>query len=373
MGWKRNGRVGIVVACLLTACAFRRPATAVRSPLWSYQPGPGNFTDPVIDGTRVYATFRPLAESSSQSVRLFAVNSATGHPVWHLQQTVSGDLQASHGLLYVHSTDHKLHALDGADGRERWTSPGPVTKLLQASAENDVYVLDAEGQLLSFDGITGKTRRRYSYRGGDQTRLTLIGTDRLLLSGKGIALLSRDREEPLWSAAPDSYFTARPEGSGLVIASDTKTMQALDISTGRPRWSVPVNGGVPQAISNGLVYYTVSDPRAGRNTIHVLDARTGAGKGTLAIPDFQPAPYGALNAADGTLYVPARKPHGLLAGFSNAADSALCAADGQTGEPRWCSAWQHEYLNEPVFSRGRVYITSTGEGGRSSALYCFPL
>ena len=36
-----------------------------------------------------------------------------------------------------------------------------------------------------------------------------------------------------------------------------------------------------------------------------------------------------------------------------------------------CSAWQYEYLNVAVYKEGLVFISSTGEGNRSSALYGF--
>jgi hypothetical protein len=45
--------------------------------------------------------------------------------------------------------------------------------------------------------------------------------------------------------------------------------------------------------------------------------------------------------------------------------------DAATGYKVWCSAWQYEYLNVAVYKEGLVFISSTGEGSHSSALYGF--
>jgi putative FmdB family regulatory protein len=174
---------------------------------------------------------------------------------------------------------------------------------------------------------------------------------------------------PLWTfqgKEKESSIGAMPAGGFVYVHAD-RAIHALAGSSGKEVWTRRT-GSIPQAVDAWRLYYTYQNTDF-KYFVQALDPWTGAPLGTLRIADAWLAPYGALTAGGGQLYVPVHKSHDFFSGFSNSQDSALCAVDGATGHKMWCSPWQYEYLNVAVYKEGLVFITSTGEGNRSSALY----
>jgi outer membrane protein assembly factor BamB len=157
---------------------------------------------------------------------------------------------------------------------------------------------------------------------------------------------------------------------GFVYVDADRAIHALEASSGKEVWTRRTRS-IPQAVDAGRVYYTDQNTDF-KYFVQAMEPRTGASLGTLHIADANSlAPYGALAAGGGQLYVPVEQSHDFLSGVSNSKNSALCAVDVATGHKVWCSAWQYERLNAAVYKEGLVFITSTGEGNRFSALYGF--
>lgn len=358
-------------------------AGALGQATWAFQPGPGNMADPVVDGDRLYVCFRAAAESSSPSVHLYGLQTVDGRVRWQTSVPLWGrfrsqgqlmiglDIVAAGGNVYYVAKDEKLRALNGASGHERW-SFAPIFSFLTA-AGSDVYVLDHEQRLAVVDGSTGRVKQRLAFRGDESTRLVVAG-DQLFLSGASLTVLDRHTGQTQWSCKPTAeegqHAGVRITDDGIVLVEAGKAILGLDRSSGRKVWSL-TTASVPQAVDQGRFYYTAQDQKLGRFVVHTADSRTGQVRAVLPIPGFRAAPYGALTAAAGRLYVPISRPHGLLAGFSGASDSRLCAVDGQTGQTRWCSAWQFEYLQVPVVAGRAVYVSANGEDGQASSVRAF--
>jgi outer membrane protein assembly factor BamB len=101
---------------------------------------------PVVSGSVVYAT--------SQDKKLYALDAATGRPVWDEPFTAGATLAGTptvHGdTVYVGSFDQKLYAVDAADGTARWPQPFQTTGWLwdgPAVYEDILYFGDLNGNL----------------------------------------------------------------------------------------------------------------------------------------------------------------------------------------------------------------------------------
>jgi outer membrane protein assembly factor BamB len=356
---------GLILALALGTGCFppsnhSAESVPIMRPMWTFSPGPGWMSDPVAEGGNLYVLHH----------KLYGLISLSGKELWEREVELRAanyhrPLVAAGGRVYFMADDKHVHALDGRTGRELW-HVGPIFSLLAATGDA-VFILDENQQLTLLDNVTGHVRHQTQIHGEKESRLYVSGDRLLLIVWPDLRVYDAHTFLPLWTFhenAKDLGLGAYPAGSFVYVDAD-RAIHALSGSSGKELW-IHSTYAIVQAVDGGRLYYTA------QGGIRALDRRTGAPLGTLRIAGANSLfPYGALAAGGGQLYIPVDKSHDFFSGFSNSKDSALCAVDAATGHKVWCSAWQYEYLNVAVYKEGLVFISSTGEGNRSSALYGF--
>jgi outer membrane protein assembly factor BamB len=188
-----------------------------------------------------------------------------------------GGVAVGGGKVFVASGYRTMSALDAATGAVVWTQPVDVPiHGAPTVAGNHVYVVDVDNQLIAFNTATGL--QDWSYRGiVEPARIMRASSPAVsgetviapFSSGEVVALragngqvvwqqvLSRTSRTSALSEVRD--IAGRPVISrGFVYAvGHSGVMQAMDIRTGQPKWSLPV-AGVNAPLPAGDVVYVVS-------------------------------------------------------------------------------------------------------------------
>ncbi|AQR62192.1 dehydrogenase [Brevundimonas sp. LM2] len=202
-----------------------------------------------------------------------------------------GGVAVGGGRVYVASGYRTMSALDAATGAVVWSQPVDVPLHGAPTVSgNRVYVVDVDNQIIAFNATTGL--QDWSYRGiieparimrasspavsGDTVIAPFSSGEVVALrAGNGQAVwqqvLSRTSRTSALSEIRD--IAGRPVISrGFVYAvSHSGVLQAMDIRTGQPRWSLPV-AGVNAPLPAGDVVYVVS--KSGELTL--VNRDTGA-------------------------------------------------------------------------------------------------
>lgn len=202
-----------------------------------------------------------------------------------------GGVATGGGKVFVASGYRTMSALDAATGAVLWTvrtdSPLHGAPTLAGAR---VYVVDIDNQIIAFDTATGQ--QAWSYRGIVESARVMrasspaVSGDTVIApfsSGEVVALRASNGQ-PVWqqvlsrtsrtSALSEIRDIAgRPVVSrGFVYAvSHSGVMQAMDIRSGAPKWSLPV-AGVNAPLPAGDVVYVVS--KSGELTL--VNRDTGA-------------------------------------------------------------------------------------------------
>jgi len=188
-----------------------------------------------------------------------------------------GGVTTGGGKVFVASGYRTMSALDAATGSLLWTvrTDAPLHGAPTLAGAR-VYVVDIDNQIIAFDTATGQ--QSWSYRGiAEPARIMrasspAVSGDTVIApfsSGEVIALRASNGQ-PVWqqvlsrssrtSALSEIRDIAgRPVVSrGLVYAvSHSGVMQAMDIRSGTPKWTLPV-AGVNAPLPAGDVVYVVS-------------------------------------------------------------------------------------------------------------------
>lgn len=195
-----------------------------------------------------------------------------------------GGVAVSDGKVFVSSGYRTMTALDAATGAVIWRSTVdlPIHGAPTVSGQR-VFVIDVDNQLIAFNVNTGQ--QDWSYRGITEPARIMrasspaVSGDTVIApfsSGELVALRASNGQ-PVWqevlsrtsrtSALSEIRDIAgRPVISrGSVYAiSHSGVLQAMDIRSGQPKWSLPV-AGVNAPLPVGDVVYVVS--KAGELTV----------------------------------------------------------------------------------------------------------
>jgi outer membrane protein assembly factor BamB len=184
-----------------------------------------------------------------------------------------------------------MSALDAATGEVVWTQPVDVPiHSAPTVAAGRVYVIDVDNQIIAFNTQTGL--QDWSYRGIVEPARVMrasspaVSGDTVIApfsSGEVVALRASNGQ-PVWNQVLSRTsrtsalseirdIAGRPVVSrGFVYAiGHSGVMQAMDIRTGQPRWTLPV-GGVNAPLPAGDVVYVVSK----NGELTVVNRDTGA-------------------------------------------------------------------------------------------------
>jgi outer membrane protein assembly factor BamB len=171
--------------------------------LWSFQSDDNVATRPVVAGGVVVF--------GSEDRTIYGLDVATGRPAWKRPLAVTGPVVASPvvagGLVLIGSDDGQVYGLDPATGEERWEQPFVAEDAIEAplvAAGDGVYVASRDGNVYRLDPATG--------------------------------------EETWRGETGGALRTAPAIGAGRVfVVDELGYLKALDLESGRRRWSSPSN------------------------------------------------------------------------------------------------------------------------------------
>lgn len=259
-----------------TLCALD---AATGTPRWNVILGPFTLHPPAIHDATVVAT-------TNETVA--AVNAVTGEMLWEV--TVDGTIFAPatvvDGKVYVGATDRedgtRLFALDVSSGTVRWTS-GELDGIVYgaAAAVGDVVYVPAGSKAYALAAEDGsklwETEPKKPY-----SSVNAVAADGELVfatvaSGE-IAALDPASGAVVWSTDVGASAYSAPAvandvlylGLGGPSSADTGAVVALQSGTGRRLWSRSFVSSAYRsspAVSNGVVYFTLSD-----GTLHAYDS-----------------------------------------------------------------------------------------------------
>jgi outer membrane protein assembly factor BamB len=210
-------------------------------------------------------------------------------------------------LVYVVGSDRRLHALELATGRPRWSARAGGTRGT-AVADRDLLLRLGDSGVL----------RRYVPRSG----------------------------HIVWQRAvypTEGRFPPRPVVSdGMLFVRGDFDLRAIDARTGRQLWDVSDENGAPEVAAAGGRVYVTGDPDMDAPkpvALHAVDARTGHEVwSTRIVADWGAAPV----LAAGRLFVRQEVPRSGEHRFS------IHAFRASDGEPLW---------QAPVGSHDRFWFT----------------
>lgn len=180
------------------------------------------------------------------------------------------DLLAAGGVLLAHG-EGILKALDPETGRTRWKHRSFDVTHVSVDGD-DVFVVDHfASRLTMLRAESGAERWSRPWPSERNVPMYPVADASAACFGyDSVTALDRDSGDRRWNAAVKTDLGIAVAGD-LVIAVDRTKVSALDVASGRPRWTYPVQWAhYPQACY-GLVF--VCD---GPGTVHALRADTGA-------------------------------------------------------------------------------------------------
>ncbi len=247
----------------------------------------------------------PMAVLTEGSHRLVAIDLRTGEPRWRFASRGGGafELAKAGRILLVACGEGSLHALDLATGDELWRHARETRFPFAPSAIGDVALAvsaggaDGPGALHGIDLFSGEQRYRIELPGAP---LAGVG------SAGGVALVaSSSAGGPTLSAYDAASGTARFRavdpgiGAGgamlhvdesIVVNAPNGRLSALDVATGKERWSLavadPLADDVPRRLSPLLRGGALFVPSASVHVVRPHDGtRLGAGLPCDLVPD----------------------------------------------------------------------------------------
>ena len=236
---------------------------------------------------------------------------------------------ASH--IYFGSSDGGLYALDRSNGRRLWRfdAGSPVTSS-PAVATGLVVAMTRGGRIFAVSERSG--RLRWSRQTGAELPFNTYPAGRW----------------DVWASSPVI------SGSAVVIGGADGVVYALDLATGRTRWTARTGGRVraTPAVADGMVIVGSWDGR-----VYALDLATGAERwvhrtigDTLDSKAFgfdRRAMQSSAAIADGGVYVGSR-------------DGGLYALDLRTGERRWRATHRGSWVvGSPAVRAATVWVGSS--------------
>ena len=242
--------------------------------------------------------------------------------------------------LYVGSSDHRMYAIDLANGTQKWKFlAGAGIASSPAVADGLVYFGCYDGNFYALDATTGKLR--WKFKTGGEHRFTATH-----LHGM----------QPVGEAMPDPFdvYLSSPVvwKDAVYFGSGDGNVYAVNAANGELKWKFHTGDVVhaSPAIRGGVLYIGSWD-----SYFYALDAASGAQKWKFKTgedPDIhnQVGIQSSAVVADGMVYFGCR-------------DSNLYALDAATGEKKWAfnnkGSW---VVASPTVKDGKLYFATSDSG-----------
>ncbi|GLZ09471.1 hypothetical protein Acsp03_69370 [Actinomadura sp. NBRC 104412] len=287
----------------------------------------------------------------------------------------------SGGTVFVGSEKGDLLAYDARTGRPRWRyATGEPIRSQPAVAGGVVYVAGMDGNVHAVDARTGRARWRRQV--GDSEADIVVSAGLVLAGTKRVHALDAATGAIRWGITGAGTISSDPTAAGAVAyVPRRRSLDAVDASSGRVRWSYGMSKGTGRPAAAGGVVYC-GDFQGER--LHAIDARTGERRwaydlgdtvtarpvvvnGVVYVGDFS-GNFFALDAARGTLrwqvqaegqiHCGAVPAGGLLYVPSGVySDGVLHAVDAASGRVVWEFAMPKGVESAPAAAGGMVYVS----------------
>ncbi len=219
------------------------------------------------------------------SDRLYALELATGRPVWtapfRAGDSLVGGALAANGFVYIGSSDGSVHAVDAETGLEDWSfKTGDEVWSTPILDGTTLYVTSLDGKLYALDAATGESLWSFETAAGIAATPALSDADGLVYVGgfdSRLRAIDTETHEERWVGAADNWFWATPlvQDGAVYAASLDHRVYAFHSDTGESLWDSPFKAdaevrAAPIIAGDVLI---IAD-RDGH--IHALDPQTGS-------------------------------------------------------------------------------------------------
>jgi len=298
--------------------------------------------------------------SSALSNTLGPADATSLSVLWHHDQpgmragtVVNGVVYISWALQDAYHDEGAVYALDAATGKQLWRSASPVGPISAAPTlfDGKLWVIDTGGEIHNFDPATGEQIGEEFHtdcgEDGNPNGLQIAGDLLVCVRRFNTAVIDPHSRRQLWSAqVGDGEPVAVIDGT---IFAGGSTLTALDLATGKVRWTAPAPEGGrgtrgPVAAGNGQLYASWSGGQVG-----AYDQATGTTRWLHQSTDQLGG--GHLAVFNDTVYV---------VGFDQENWTTLHALDTATGQLRWTGTGASE-SNLIAVANGVVYYNIRGD------------
>jgi outer membrane protein assembly factor BamB len=181
--------------------------------------------------------------------------------------------------------DGRTGAIDSVQQLPRFSYGWLVT------AHDAVFASPEHARLFSIDPASGRTRwRRQAPVPGESFRT--LGGDGVVVVGRQVYDARSGRE--LWRA--ETAVAAL--GAGVALVERPRSVEALDIRTGRPRWTVPLTGADRRIVAGDGAVALIT-----RDRLTALDASSGATRWSQPLEGAGVRFYALATIANGLVLV----------------------------------------------------------------------
>jgi outer membrane protein assembly factor BamB len=244
---------------------------------WLYATENGFGTTPLVMGGRVFI--------GDLDGTFHCVSGVDGKKIWTFDggSTIHSSANFAGADSIVFGDDGAdIYCLRAADGKQLWQShAGDRVNGSPAFADESVFVSGCDAQLRAIK-VSDGTERWAVDIGALAPGSPAIAADRIVIGedqGRVVCLprAGGANAKPLWVfegvGAQAMVYSSPAIADGLVVVgARDRNVWAIDLLTGKPKWSFPTRGDVDASpvISGGRVYAASKDKR-----LYVLDLHTG--------------------------------------------------------------------------------------------------
>jgi outer membrane protein assembly factor BamB len=233
---------------------------------WRVATGGAIRARPTLEGQTLYVP--------SDDGLLYRVDAADGRVRWKIP-VVEGEFKRGDrfdfyagsaviegGTLYLGTGDGRVHALDPADGSTRWTfRAGDAVGSTPAVADGRVFVGSFDGNVYALDAASGEVLWQHD-TGAPVSSSAAVAGNRVLIGSRSYDLFAFDAatgeidwQYYYWFSWIDSDPTVVGD-TAYIGSSDALKVLALDVESGRPRWTFRTGGWswAKTAVADDVVY-----------------------------------------------------------------------------------------------------------------------
>ncbi len=138
---------------------------------------------------------------------------------------------------------------------------------------------------------------------------------------------------------------------GIALIEAERTLRAVDLRTGRERWSFPVSGTYLSPATDGETVFLKAES-ANRGQVFALDLETGAQRWVFTPKRVSSADHGFIG---GHVTSPAVSGYAVLV----ASGKELYALNKRTGEPLWEVSMTEWVTAAPAVAKDRIYLADS--------------